>query len=197
MKTLEDQRRALEDKLNEWKRLPSASSPPPIPIFNNNNNRIRTSSISLASVNSASFDDRDLLVGSRLILSGVIQLATHVLVDYAKSPAVVRRHFGSFARHQISRFAAPYGRLKGIVSDSALTNIVAAYRHDSLEPLVSLPALPATVSSPIEAVESFCCDVDSSAVENVDFSGQTEFWYESEWDEDLYEVDWDHDSTSV
>ena len=150
--------------------------------------------VPLGSMNFSSDGER--LNGSKLILSGVIQLATHALVDYVKSPAIVRRHFGRMIIPSRNRPITPYGRLRGIVSDSVINHIVDA---ETVDPDVfehsltaSVPIVPLT-SLPLQDVPgtSSCTSVvDNLSVGNVDSGCQTEFWYDSEWDEDLYEVDW-------
>lgn len=185
LRTLEDQRKVLEEKLMEVKRSASSVISSCDSVFNQNNNRTRHSKSPSSVTNFPSNE----IGGSRLILSSVIQLATHALVDYTKSPAVVRKQFGRLTPLS-NESSSTYLRLRGIVSDSVINTVVRSEgtRDQCLKPRVPIAALSQTVSLPLDLVEkSSSC----SSVENIESGCQTEFWYHSEWDEELYEVDWD------
>lgn len=187
LKTLEDQRKVLEEKLLEVKRSASSVISSCDSIFNKNNNRTRYSMSSPSSV--TNFPSHE-IGAPRLILSSVIQLATHALVDYAKSPAVVRKQFGRLTPLSNESSSTPYLRLRGIVSDSVINTVVHldGTRDQCLKPHVPIAALSQTVSMPLDLVEK---SSSYSSIENIESGCQTEFWYDSEWDEELYEVDWD------
>ena len=200
LRTLAEQRTNLEDKLKEIKRSAS-SGLSSVSVWNNFNNNHTGASTTSTPLGGMPFSTGgDVLDGSKLILSGVIQLASHALVDYAKSPTLVRRHFGQLIRAARNQSINPYCRLRGIVSDSVLHRTL---DYESANPYAtesssSVVPLTNAVSLPLEHILSRTSSQTSGCflVENVDSGCQTDFWYDSEWDEDMYEVDWGPDDSS-
>lgn len=194
--------------------------------------------------------------GGRGFFSGLIQLASHILLDYSKSPAAIRRDFGKLRRR--SRESR---RLREEQSDCCLgepmrvhQTAVSTLAHDPMAKelwsgqhgadrcsktvdrtetrnlsdsiITDHPSDDGSIDSAIDPLDclssqSFhgstsyiwrksCSEDEISQLNAVCRSNdprpgndespsmvhadcQTEFWYESEWDEDLYEIDWDYE----
>jgi len=232
--------------------FPSASS---LTIGNqndNNNSADLRITASLPAFPSNDPSELEGLDGGRGFFSGLIQLASHILLDYSKSPVAIRRDFGKLRRrsresrrlreeqsdcclgepmHQTALSKLSHGPIAkeqwsckhGVSStrskpaDGAKTRNSVISDHPSddgsidsaIDPLdcVSSQSFHDSTSSiwgkscsegEISQLNSVCHSNDprpgndgSSKTVNADC--QTEFWYESEWDEDLYEIDWDYE----
>jgi len=170
----------------------------------------------------------------RSIVSGLIRLVSHALVDYVTSPLALRRDFGRLKRRRRRRRVRPSSPPKPMVynvnddgsvdNDTSIDDVMnsvdtgCSVFHEVTDNVVQIQAQMEDRESSNESNVSQCCKYKDSSIEDdcatitavpyldaLSDDGfpchddkdhaecQTDFWYESEWDEDLYEVDWDYE----